>query len=200
MCFYFKLSKEAQSLKSRFNAKFDDEDFFVPSEYNGFSFPRTPVIANNACDAIQLFQWGLVPTWAKDLSIRQYTLNARIETIKQKPAFKNNINNRCLIIADGFYEWQWLDQKGKKKQKYLISLQNEDIFTFAGLWGEWIDPKTGEIHKTYTLLTTEANELMSKIHNSKRRMPVIFTLDYAYLWLDGKNIINKDIDLIALPV
>jgi putative SOS response-associated peptidase YedK len=75
----------------------------------------------------------LIPAWAKDKTIQQYTLNAKIETLNEKPSFKNNIKNRCLVIADGYYEWQWLDPKGKNKQKYLITLTSEEPFAFAGI-------------------------------------------------------------------
>lgn len=201
MCFYFKLTKEATSLESRFNAKFEGKEQYTPSDFNGFTFPRTPVITNKSANTIELLQWGLVPAWAKDLSIRQYTLNARLETIHSKPAFKNYVKNKCLVIADGFFEWKWLDPKGKNKQKYLITLENDDLFTFAGLWCEWVDRQTGEIIKTYTILTTEANELMSEIHNSKKRMPAILTLDNAFRWLtDESDVDFRQVALRAEPV
>jgi len=95
--------------------------------------PKTPVIAHNKPGTIQPFTWGLIPFWLKDNTIQQYTLNAKIETLAEKPPFKNAINNRCLVIADGFYEWQWLDQKGRSKQKYLITLPNNALFAFGGI-------------------------------------------------------------------
>jgi len=84
MCFYSKQSKTAQELQHRFNAKFENESLYQPGIYNGFQFPKTPVITNKLTDTIQLYQWGLIPFWAKEESIRQYTLNARIETIHDK--------------------------------------------------------------------------------------------------------------------
>ena len=179
MCFHSQQSQSAQSLEHRFNAKFENSSLFKPGIYNGFQFPKTPVITHKDPHTIQLFQWGLIPFWAKDDSIKKNTLNARIETIAQKPAFRNSVNNKCLILADGFFEWQWLDEKGKRKQKYLLTIpQSEpssrgrvlspttnihEPFAFAGLWSEWVDKSTGELLHTYTILTTEANELMSKI-------------------------------------
>ena len=124
MCFYYQQSKSAQELQNRFNAKFENANQYSPSNYNGFQFPKTPVIANTETNKIQLYHWGLIPSWAKDNSIRKNTLNARIETINEKPAFRNYVNNRCLVLVDGFYEWQWLDEKGKNKQKYQISNLN----------------------------------------------------------------------------
>lgn len=198
MCFYYQQSKSAQELQNRFNAKFENANQYSPSNYNGFQFPKTPVIANTETNKIQLYHWGLIPSWAKDYSIRKNTLNARIETINEKPAFRNYVNNRCLVLVDGFYEWQWLDEKGKNKQKYLITLPDNEAFAFAGLWSDWMDKTTGEIIKTYTILTTVANELMSRIHNKEKRMPMILTKENEYDWLKGSKINNIDIELKAI--
>jgi putative SOS response-associated peptidase YedK len=200
MCFFSKISKTATELQNRFNAKFENENEFQPSNYNGFEFPKTPVITNSDIHKIQLFYWGLIPHWAKDTAIRKNTLNARIETIHEKPSFKNSINNRCLVITDGFYEWQWLDEKGKNKKKYLITLLDNKAFAFAGLWNEWVDKGTGEKIKTYTILTTEANELLSIIHNSKKRMPVILNEKNEMNWLNGNEISSEDIELKAMEM
>lgn len=156
MCFHSKQSKSAQEVQNRFNAKIKDETIFEPAIYNGFQFPKTPVITNNKPNEIQLFNWGLIPFWAKDNSIRKNTLNAKMETIHEKPSFRNVVNNRCLIVADGFYEWQWLDEKGKQKQKFQLTLPDNELFAFAGIWSEWLDKTTGELINTYSILTTEA--------------------------------------------
>ena len=193
MCFFSKQSKSAIELENRFNAKFENGNQYSPSGYNGFQFPKTPVIANTDKSKIQMFYWGLIPHWAKDNSIRKNTLNARIETIHQKPAFRNVVNNHCLVLVDGFYEWQWLDEKGKNKQKYLITLHDNEAFAFAGLWSEWIDKTTGEIIRTYTVLTTAANEQMSIKHNSRNRMPVILSRNNENDWLNGLEINNTDV-------
>lgn len=200
MCFHSKQSKSAQEVQNRFKAKFENEALFTPKIYNGFQFPKTPVITNKQPDKIQLFNWGLIPFWAKDDSIKKNTLNARIETIHEKPSFRNSVNNRCLILADGFFEWQWLDDKGKKKQKYELTLPDNELFAFAGLYNEWIDKSSGEIINTYTILTTEANELMSKIHNTKKRMPVIVSADYEQTWLNGQELKMQNDRLIAIEV
>lgn len=129
MCFYSRQTKKAVELINRFNARIVNElQFEMANEYNGFAFPKTPVITNKDKSVIELLQWGLIPIWAKDDSIKKYTLNARIETIGERRAFKDSVKNRCLVIADGFYEWQWLDEKRKDKQKYLITLPDEDLF------------------------------------------------------------------------
>lgn len=200
MCFHSKQSKSAQELKNRFKAKFSSESSYQPANYNGFQFPKTPVITNKNPELIQLFNWGLIPFWAKDDSIKKYTLNARLESIHKKPSFRNVVNNHCLILVDRFYEWQWLDEKGKIKQKYELSLPHLDIFAFAGLWSEWTNKLTGETVNSYTILTTEANELMSKIHNTKKRMPVIVSTDHEQIWLKGQGLIMQNDRLIAKKI
>lgn len=200
MCFHSKQSKSAQELQNRFKAKFENETLFIPAIYNGFQFSKTPVITNSKPKIIQLFNWGLIPFWAKDDSIKKSTLNARIESIYEKPAFKNSVNNRCLILANGFYEWQWLDEKGKRKQKYELTMPNNELFAFAGLYSEWTDKSIGEVIKTYTILTTVANELMSKIHNTKKRMPVIVSEESEQNWLNGQEWIMQNDRLQATKI
>jgi putative SOS response-associated peptidase YedK len=189
MCFHSKLNKEAVELETRFKAKMDSPKLFIGSEtINGFSFPLNPVISTESPNTIQLFNWGLIPNWAKDKEIRKNTLNARIETINEKVSFKNYVQNRCLILADGFYEWQWLDDLGKKKQKYLIHLPNNQAFAFAGIYSKWIDKQTGELLNTYSIVTTEAKGLMLNIHNSKKRMPVILNPENEQDWLNKREL------------
>lgn len=198
MCFHSKQSKSAQELKLRFKAKFENEEEYQPTQYNGFQYPKTPIITNEKNNTIQLYNWGLIPHWAKDDSIKKFTLNAKSETIHEKPSFKNAVQNRCLILIDGFYEWKWLDAKGKNKQKYLITLPNNEAFAFAGLYSHWLDKNNGEITKTYTILTTEANELMSEIHNTKKRMPIILSPTNEINWLQGDTAILNNDNLIAV--
>ncbi len=190
MCYHFSLKKKQKDIEKRFDAKFADE---VPNsqlsmnEFNGFGFPFTPVITNSNRNYISIFQWGLIPQWAKDESIQKNTLNARVETIHEKPSFKDVVHNRCLVIADGFFEWKWLDTSGKKKEKYHIKHQQNSLFTFAGLYSEWNNPTNGEKVKTYSILTTEANDLMSSIH-IKKRMPIILDQKDEQLWIEGTEI------------
>jgi putative SOS response-associated peptidase YedK len=200
MCFFSQISKDAVELQHRFNAKFEEGSSFKPMAYNAFQFPKTPVITDKNRELIQMFQWGLIPHWAKNDEIKKNTLNARVETIHEKPSYKYALQNRCLILSDGFYEWQWLDSKGKQKQKYLITLPDNQLFAFAGLYNTWADPSTGEMINTYTILTTEANELMSIIHNSKKRMPLILNPEDEYLWLSGEKWQQKEIQLVATPL
>ena len=204
MCYYTRQSKEAVELEKRFQAKiYDMAEFYQAEQINGFAHQKTPVITNENKSAIQFFHWGLIPFWAKDNSIRKNTLNAKIETIKEKPAFRSVVKNRCLVIADGFYEWQWLDDKGKRKQKYLITLPDNGLFTLAGIWSDWTDKATGEIFQTYSIVTTAANNFMSEIHNSKKRMPVILHPELEKEWLAGADtdpFKNCEMELKAVAV
>ncbi|MCK9310711.1 MAG: SOS response-associated peptidase [Bacteroidales bacterium] len=168
-------------------------------EFNGFQHPETPVVTSVEPERLQLMHWGLIPRWARDTSIQDSTLNAKIETLTEKPSFKAYTENRCLIYADGFYEWQWLDPKGKHKQKYFIRLEDEHPFCFAGLWNRWKDPSTGLSRSTYTIITTEANELLSRIHNSKQRMPIVINPNNEQDWLSQGNIRMMNDFLMGQP-
>jgi putative SOS response-associated peptidase YedK len=187
MCYHTTQKKSKKELAERFKVDVNESLDISGELFNGFTFPYTPVISSKNKNKMALFQWGLIPNWSKEKSIQQYTLNAKIETLDEKPSFKNSIQQRCLIVADGFMEWQWLDKKGKTKQQYHITLPNQDAFAFAGIWSEWVNPSTGEIINTYSMVTTEANPLMSEIHNTKKRMPVILTPQNEQDWLNGKN-------------
>lgn len=197
MCYHATQTKTVMQLENRFKARFSNPDEYYPAIYNGFQHPKTPVITNADATSIQMYNWGLIPFWAKDNSIRKNTLNARFETLNEKASFRSSLNNRCLVLSDGFYEWEWLDPKGKQKQKYLITLPNEEAFAFAGLWNDWVDKSTGEIVKTYTIITTEANELMAKIHNTKKRMPFILAPELEEAWLQGEDLQFQDLELVA---
>lgn len=182
MCFYSKLSQDALKIANRFKAQFiDAEEYNAAEMINGFSFPKTPIVKDKFRDKIQLCSWGLVPSFAKDLEIRKYTLNARIETIDSVRSFKDYTTSRCLVIADGFYEWKREVVNGKEfKIRHLITCENESLFAFAGLY----------CNDTFTILTTEANELMSEIHNTKKRMPIILSQSDEEKWLNGADYRN----------
>jgi putative SOS response-associated peptidase YedK len=127
-----------------------------------------------------LLRWGLVPSWAKDARIGNQLLNARCETAAEKPAFRTALRRRrCLIPADGFYEWQRQDGG---KQPFCFRMKDDRLFAFAGLWEHWQDPN-GDVLETCTILTTEPNDLARPIHD---RMPVILpTVSFAE-WLDPR--------------
>ena len=135
-------------------------------------------IVNNGNPHLSLLRWGLIPAWAKDESIGSRMINARAETLAEKPSFRNLLRSRrCLAVADGFYEWQG---EGKNKTPMYITLQDGQPFAFAGLWDRWKDPDGQEIHSC-TIITTEPNELMAPIHN---RMPAILRPKAYEDWLN----------------
>jgi putative SOS response-associated peptidase YedK len=114
--------------------------------------------------------------------MRTNTLNAKSETIFEKPSFRASIGNkRCLLFAKGFYEWRDYE---KKKYPYYIHLKNQPVFTFGGIYESWVNKNTGEIINTTSIITTEANPLMAEIHNSKMRMPLILTGENMHKWID----------------
>ena len=125
-------------------------------------------------------RWGLIPAWAKDPAIGNRMINARSETVPQKPAYRAAFRRRrCLVVADGFYEWQ---RTPRAKQPYFIHMRDDRPFAFAGLWESWEGPDHSWV-ESCTLLTTEPNELIEPIHN---RMPVILSADDYQHWLDPK--------------
>jgi putative SOS response-associated peptidase YedK len=130
-----------------------------------------------------LLRWGLIPHWAKDASIGSRMINARAETLAEKPSFRAAFHKRrCLIVADGFYEWQKQD-KGPK-QPYRIARRDGGPFAFAGLWERWRDPAAGSLVESCTIVTTEANALLRPIHD---RMPVILPPPAFAAWLDPET-------------
>jgi putative SOS response-associated peptidase YedK len=134
--------------------------------------------ASNPQRELRFFRWGLLPSWSKDPTIGARLINARSETVAEKPSFRAAFKyRRCLIPADGFYEWQ---RQERKKQPFYFHLQDHRPFAFAGLWEHWQSPDGSEI-ETCTILTTTANELLEPIHD---RMPVILPAENYTIWLD----------------
>ena len=178
MCGRFTLTVDPADLQQTFS------DYTFPSRFAPrFNIaPTQPilVIPNDDKYKADFFVWGLIPMWAKDPRIGSRLINARAETLAEKPAFRGSLKyKRCLVLADGFYEWKTVAGK-KSKTPYFIHMRERKPFAFAGLWDSWNSPE-GSLIKTCTIITTEPNELMSLIHN---RMPVILhPRDYAK-WLD----------------
>jgi len=191
MCFHFKLTKTEGSFRLQ---KIGGTP--ITGVFNGFTFPKVSCVTSDDPYNISNFNWGLIPQWSKTDDIKQYTLNARIETIDQKPSFKNA--KRCVIFADGFFEWKWLDSKGRKKQKYLIEYPNSALFGFAGLYDQWVDKATGEIIKSCSLVTTAAEGIMKEVHNSKLRMPLTVNIDSMIAWLNNQTVADYS-DFKAVP-
>ncbi len=152
----------------------------LPVSYNVAPTDQVYAVAEHE-GARQLgsFRWGLVPWWAKDLKIGARNINARAETVAEKPAFRDSFaKRRCLIPADGFYEWQ---RRPKGKLPHFVYRSDAKPLAFAGLWASWKDPDTGEWVRTCSIITGEPNELVADIHN---RMPVILPEEAWSVWLD----------------
>ncbi|MEE4197182.1 MAG: SOS response-associated peptidase [Bacteroidales bacterium] len=203
MCFYYCLTKKNPTQLIKNNVIHEEQLNLFDETYlvNGFEHPAMPVITGEKPGEIQFFRWGLIPYWVKDketaYSIRNKTLNAKSETIFEKASFKHSIRHkRCLILCSGFFEWQKV--KGKK-YPYYISLENDEVFVFGGIWSSWTDTESGEIINTYAVITVEANELVGKIHNTKKRMPLILEPEKAFQWID-KNTSEREIRQIMQPL
>lgn len=141
----------------------------------------------------QWLRWGLIPRWAKDSRIGARLINARAETLTEKPSFRSAFKRRrCLVLADGFYEWKHLEGK---KQPYYFHLNNKQPFAFAGLWEQWQSPG-GEKIISCTIVTTNANELLQPIHN---RMPVILQRSDYEKWLDPQLMITEPLQELLQP-
>lgn len=192
MCFFMAQNQPIQKVEKRFNASVDNTSNFLQSEYIvGFEYLNVPIILDKSPKVISTdYNWGLVPTWSKDIDFRKNTLNARIETIDEKPSFKNVTKNRCLVIASSFFEWRWLDEKGKQKIKYQIHNSDNESFAFAGLYDTWIDKTNGKEYKSFSIVTTEADQQMKYIHNHKGRMPIMLNKEDEFSWLNEKNNIH----------
>jgi putative SOS response-associated peptidase YedK len=206
MCFYMQQKDPKPKVEKRFQAKVNQSDFFLQAEViNGFEHKASPIILNSNPQIIETsYSWGLIPHWAKDSEIRDHTLNARIETVTEKPSYKDITTQRCLVIATAFYEWHWNDPKGKSKQKYII-YGEDDLFAIAGFYCHWVDPQTGNLVNTFTILTTQANATMAYIHNHKQRMPIVLKKQDESAWLDSHHPIENfafpyESKLVAFPV
>jgi putative SOS response-associated peptidase YedK len=186
MCVFMSLRADKANLEKRFDATFVEEESFGPKYVQGaFEFPKWPVISSDKPQEIRLMNWGLVPSWIKDresaIKFRVNTVNARAETIFEKPSFRKAAAARhCLVLADGFFEFREIDGK---KFPYYIRVKGGAPFALAGLFETWSDPDTGEPKPGFTIITTEANPLMAMIHNRKKRMPVILPDGREFEWL-----------------
>ena len=195
MCGRFALTVDPADLQEAF------PQFTIPLQASPrFNIaPSQPimVVPNDGTNKADFFVWGLIPSWAKDPAIGNNLVNARAETLAEKPAFRSAYKyHRCLILADGFFEWQ-AQPGSKSKVPHFIRLKSEKPFAFAGLWEHWQSPDGSEI-KSATIITTEPNELMATIHN---RMPVILPKEAYEQWLDPspRNAADLQSLLISYP-
>ena len=178
MCGRYKLSRRKQVVEEYFDIT--GEDDWSP-RYNIAPTQPIPVIRQHPKEPVRelsLIRWGLIPSWAKDTSGAAQMINARSETAATKPAFRDALKSRrCLIPADGFYEWL---RDGKIKQPFCFEVNDGELFAFAGLWDRWKDP-SGKAVETCSILTTTPNAVTAAVHD---RMPVILDPDGYDLWLD----------------
>jgi putative SOS response-associated peptidase YedK len=150
------------------------------------------IVRNEDRNELKPMRWGLVPSWAQDPSIGQRMINARAETLLEKPSFKNLVGTqRCIVPADGFYEWR---REGNRKVPMWIHLKNREPFAFAGLWDCWRDPAGGKELYSFTIITTEPNALLRPIKN---RMPVIYDREMGAQWL-GQSFGDQSMILAAV--
>lgn len=176
MCGRFTLTRATDEVAQRFGA--DAGQFRLPLQYNIAPTQIVAAVRQNGARTLEAFQWGLIPFWARDPQIGSRLINARAETLAEKPAFKHALTRRrCLIPSDGFYEWK---KEGRSRQPVYIRRRDGALFAFAGLWETWESPE-GEVRRTCVIITVEPNALLAGIHN---RMPAILTPENESVWLD----------------
>lgn len=185
MCGRYVLTTPGEVLAQIFETAPPPEELLeaIVPRYNISPTQQVPIVRRaappDAARELALVQWGLVPHWAKDPAIGNSLINARAETAAEKPSFRDAMKRRrCLIPADGFYEWKKL---GKGKQPFLIRMRGGSTLAFAGLWSQWKNPESGATLETCAILTTTPNELTATVHD---RMPVILPATTWNRWLD----------------
>jgi putative SOS response-associated peptidase YedK len=192
MCGRFVQYSLFQAVQQIFNI--DRVSFEVIPNYNVAPTQKIlAVVRHDNENKLEKLHWGLVPFWAKDISMGSRMINARAETVAQKPSFRNAFKKRrCLIPADGFYEWK--GEKGNK-QPYYVSIPSGEPFAFAGLWETWTDKKNDEasVHKSCTIITTPASGTIREIHH---RMPAIIDPKFYEKWLNGEIQDPKELESI----
>jgi putative SOS response-associated peptidase YedK len=179
MCGRFAFYSPSEAVARMFGASGSID---MKPRYNIAPTQYVAAVRNSEDDGKELVElrWGLVPFWAKDPSIGNRMINARAETVTEKPSFRNAYRQRrCLVLADGFYEWH---REGDVKVPYFISLASGEPFAFAGLWENWKSRESEEALQTTTIVTTAADDYLSRIHH---RMPVVLEPNRADRWLGG---------------
>ncbi len=182
MCYHYSLGKVKVAVEKKYNASAEAMPETLNFHAGAFGTPvQMPVLTLNDPEKLTMMRWGLIPFWSKEEKLKFNTANAAVETVTDKASYREPIKTkRCLVPADGFYEWR---TEGANKYPYFIHLLEEEIFSFAGIYDEWVNKSTGEIVQSFSILTTEANDLMAKIHNTKKRMPIILNEDLEKRWL-----------------
>lgn len=188
MCYFVEINLTRLEMQKRFGAEMPEYFRWEPMPFaSGFSHPLLPVLTNEGKKELVPASWGLIPHWVTDRSkadeIRLHTLNAKAETVHEKPSFKKAFSQkRCILPASGYFEWH---HKGKEKFPFYIKGTEQRILAMAGIMDDWTDRETGEIIRSFSVCTTPANPLMSRIHNSKKRMPAILPEGAEEEWLNS---------------
>lgn len=188
MCYHMEQKQLAAQMERNFRRKVLNAEAYEPQFHsNGFSHKNFAVIAiDNGIDAIHLYRWGLVPNWVKSLAgaikLSNQTLNAKSETIFELPSFKSSIiSKRCVIPISGFFENR---EVSGIKYPYYIYPKNSDSFLIGGIYSSWVNKETNEVFKTFALITTPSNTMMTEIHNLRHRMPLILKEGDLDTWID----------------
>jgi putative SOS response-associated peptidase YedK len=207
MCRHKSLAEKHKDLMDYYSASFakitEADEIMRWHEHANDYLPK-PIVTAGKPGLLQEFNWGLIPHWVKTLpeafEIRASTLNARSEEMWSKSSFRDALKNgqRCLIPCNGYFETRWMDSEGKLKIPYYIYLRDQRLFSLAGLYSWWKNPQTGDFICTYTVLTTEANRMVSEIHNTGKRMPVIVPRDREKDWLN-RSLGKDDVDSFCMP-
>jgi putative SOS response-associated peptidase YedK len=193
MCGRFTLTIDPMHLQEAFPWAAIPDD--LPPRYNIAPSQPVAVIPNTGENTLTMYKWGLIPSWSKDPSIGDRMINARAETLAEKPSFRNAFRRRrCLVLSDGFYEWKQ-NPGSKSKQPVFIRLNNGHPFAFAGLWEIWKSPDGSEI-RSCTIITTQPNSLLLPIHN---RMPVILPPETYQIWLAAEDRQPDQLNHLLVP-
>lgn len=191
MCGRYTLKTPVDQLRDHFGLR--DVNVDLSPRYNIAPTQPVAVVPNRAERSLELFHWGLIPSWAKDPAIGSRMINARAETLAEKPSFREAVKRRrCLVVADGFYEWR---RDGSTKTPIYIRLRSQAPFAFAGLWETWRSPERGVI-SSCTIITTRPNALLAAIHN---RMPVILPPEQYGVWLDPTSRSPAELTACLVP-
>lgn len=189
MCGRYLLSYDLEDiikiLQEKYEIRRPNIDYYEPRFNISPGQEVLSIINDGSENRVGYLHWGFVPYWAKDINVGYKMINSRAETINSKPSFKHSLKHkRCVILANGFYEWK---KEGSKKSPYLFELKNKSIFSFAGLWSSYKKDDNSKLYSC-TIITTSSNKLVKPIHN---RMPVILNNESGKIWLN-KNITDTD--------
>ena len=195
MCGRFTQKANKQHIAKEFSIE-SFQDSLLKPRYNIAPMQIIPAVLEAGDERIiSGLKWGLIPNWSKDDTFAAKLINARAESIAEKPSFRDAFRNRrCIIPASGFYEW---DKKSSgAKQPFYFYLKEKEVFGFAGLWEEWLDKASGELVETCTIITTEANRVLEPVHD---RMPVILKPESYDQWLDEKQADTNKLQNLLVP-